>query len=333
MRAMVKRTPRPVNLAQPRPAMPLLKEQALIWASLGGLALLLYLTGLENALARALYNPESPLAWTLRQYGALPGGILAGIALLALFIPNFWAKRPLLYQSCAVLVITAVLGCGLINQVAIQELANRPRPRETILAAPNFVLPAEFSGNSMPSGHAAMGFALAAPFFVLRRKRPQYAKIALVTGLGLGTIVGLGRMMLGAHFVSDVLIAAAIALSTASLASYLVQGWPRIPRRYIATAALIGTLAVVLGNHFNLNLSKPLPDPFRRIDLPCEVKAIYHPTYTVPTLQVQLSGYGAPVSQLKLVEDHGVIHLRKHWGLYHGLSCFARLNMPIGPYE
>lgn len=330
---MVKRASRPVNNPVPTEMTTLLHEQALIWGIFGGLALLLYVTGIENTLAITIYAPENSISWWLRQYGALPGGILAIIALLALFIPNLWQSRTLLYRSAAALVISAVLGAGLINQVVIQELADRHRPRETILATSTITPAAEFSGNSMPSGHAAMGFVLAAPFFVLRRKKPDLANISLATGLTVGTVVGLGRMMLGAHFASDILIAGAIALSTASLAAYFLYHWPRIPRRYIALAALMGGLAVILGNHFKLTLNMPLPEPFRRIEIPCDVKAVYNARYTIPTLQVELSGYGAPVSQLKLINRHNVIRLQKYYGLYHGLTCAARLNLPIGPYE
>lgn len=330
---MVKRAPRPVNNPAAADSITLPQEQALIWIIFGGLALLLYATSMENALARSLYNPESSIAWVLRQYGALPGGIAAAVGLILLLLPNLWQTKALFYRSCAALVVAAVLGCGLINQVLIQELANRPRPRETVLAAPTNVLPAEFTGNSMPSGHAAMGFVLAAPFFVLRRKKPKIAYIFLATGITAGAAVGLGRMILGAHFASDILIAGAIALSTASLAAHILELWPRIPRRYIAASALAGTLAVVLGNHFTLNLTIPLPEPFRRIEIPCEVKAVYNANYTIPTLQVALSGYGAPVSQLKLINHREVIHLQRHFGLYHGLTCSARLNLPIGPYE
>jgi membrane-associated PAP2 superfamily phosphatase len=330
---MVKRAPRPVNNPAPADSNLLLQEQALIWLTFGGLAALLYATGAENTLARALYFPENAISWFLRQYGALPGGVLAFLALLALFLPNLWNAKTLLYRSCATLVIAAVIGCGLINQVMIQEVADRARPRETILAAPSYTPPAEFTGNSMPSGHAAMGFVLAAPFFVLRRKKPGQARAFLAAGLAAGGIVGVGRIMLGAHFASDILIAGAIALSTASLAAFALGRWPRIPRRYIAAVALAAALGVMLGNHFKLKLEMPLPQPFRQISLPCDVKAVYHSSYAVPTLEVALRGYGAPVSQLKLVNRHGIIRLQKHYGLYHGLSCAARLNLPIGPYE
>ncbi|MBI1309200.1 MAG: phosphatase PAP2 family protein [Proteobacteria bacterium] len=333
MAAMVKPRPRAVNRPAALHGTTLLVEQALIWLPLGLLALIIYLSGLDTTLAHTFYAPESTWAWALRQSGAWPVGLLAALALGALFIPRLWSQYPLVYQTCAVLVLTAVLGAGLLNQVIIQDLADRPRPRETVLIDPNHTPPAEFSGNSMPSGHAGMGYVLAAPFFVLRRKKRAYAAAALGVGLTAGTVLGLSRMVLGAHFASDVIIAAAVVLSTASLTAWGLRRWPRLPRRYLAAAMALALVVVVLANHFTVTLTRQFPQPFRHVDLPCAVNAVYSAGVTVPTLEVTVQGYGAPISQLRLNETNGIVSIYRRSGLYHGLTCSARLNLPVGPYE
>lgn len=322
----------------PSPVKPfsLKHEQITIWLLFGGLALLLWATNLDNLLAQTTYHPDlshtaNRLAKLFRTYSTLPAAILALFSLIAMFWPALWRKRPTLYQTAAVMVLTSVLGVGLVNQIVIKQLADRPRPHEVLLASPqNTLNPASdgFRGNSMPSGHAAMGFVLAAPFFPLRRTHRKLAITFLGTGLTMGFIIGLSRMALGAHFATDVLIAAAIALSTASLFTLLMQKIRRIPTLLIASGMLIAALAVILGNKFtNLTLTLEVPQPFTRINLPCSIQAS-PAAVSVPTLTVNLSGYGAPLSLLKLTNHNNTVSLQKHFGLYHNLTCTAQLALP-----
>lgn len=57
-------------------------------------------------------------------------------------------------------------------------------------------------GRCWPGGHASAGFSLLALFFVLRDRRPRTARYALAFALGLGTLLSVGRVMQGAHFMS-----------------------------------------------------------------------------------------------------------------------------------
>ncbi|KIQ06602.1 MULTISPECIES: phosphatase PAP2 family protein [Pseudomonas] len=57
-------------------------------------------------------------------------------------------------------------------------------------------------GRCWPGGHASAGFSLLALFFALRDRRPRLAKWALAFALALGTVLSLGRMLQGAHFLS-----------------------------------------------------------------------------------------------------------------------------------
>jgi membrane-associated PAP2 superfamily phosphatase len=57
-------------------------------------------------------------------------------------------------------------------------------------------------GQCWPGGHASAGFSFLAFFFIFRDKNAAKAKKALVFALALGSILGFGRMLQGAHFLS-----------------------------------------------------------------------------------------------------------------------------------
>lgn len=57
-------------------------------------------------------------------------------------------------------------------------------------------------GRCWPGGHASAGFSLFALYFALRDRRPRLARWALGMALTLGTVLSLGRMLQGAHFLS-----------------------------------------------------------------------------------------------------------------------------------
>ncbi len=311
------------------------RDQLIIWALFGGVAAVGYITGLENWLAEVLYQPNihtkiGAIAWALRQWGAaLPGYVAVG-CLLALFWPRLWHSKPLIYYACAVIAFSALLGTGLLNQVVLQEMADRHRPRETLLVGlQSAQLPAELTGNSMPSGHAGIAFCLAAPFFVWRQRRPRWAKAALVVGVVSGLGVGLGRMILGAHYLSDVLVAGAIALSSASLLALPVLRMRRpFPPLLLLAGCAVAAVSVVLGNHFRLTLNATLPTPFPPLNLPCVAVGTPTPPGGVAgVLTVQLTGYGAPVSGLQLAVRPEGVSLQRGWGAFHSLSCTASITL------
>lgn len=57
-------------------------------------------------------------------------------------------------------------------------------------------------GLCWPGGHAATGFCLFGLFFMLRDRKPRLARVAFVMALVAGSVLGVGRMMQGAHFLS-----------------------------------------------------------------------------------------------------------------------------------
>ncbi|MFZ2586885.1 MAG: phosphatase PAP2 family protein [Alphaproteobacteria bacterium] len=307
---------------------PMLHETLIISAAVGACALLAYATGLDAALARLLYTPTSPWAAFLREYGALSTGIGAWLCLLGLLLPRAATRWPSVYKAMAVVVLTAVLGAGLLNQIVVKDLAQRPRPRDGVLAeqvAPQ----TELHGKSMPSGHAGMAYVLAAPYFALRTRKPKAAKGFLLVGLVWGSVVGVARMVAGAHFLSDVLVAALITLATARVAAGVMDNAPPIPRKaLLAGMVLIGAL-FVLGNKFTVDVTYMATTPWHSLNLPCTLQGRPEAGITTPTLQVRVTGYGAPTSQLRLRDDNGVLQLETRYGLYHSLACTGEVVLPM----
>ncbi len=111
----------------------------------------------------------------------ITGGVLA------------WRRR---WPELAVLIVASLI--ILIGVPAIKEAVDRPRPAGGLVEA---------SGSSYPSGHAAHSVFYAwLALTVALRVRPAWRYGTLLIGLGLGltVVVGLSRVYLGVHYVSDV---------------------------------------------------------------------------------------------------------------------------------
>jgi hypothetical protein len=73
-----------------------------------------------------------------------------------------------------------------------------------------------------------VGYLYAAGWWVWRRRRPSLAVGSLAAGTVVGTLLGIGRMAAGGHFLSDVAWSGLIALSVAHVVYYYLL---RIPAR------------------------------------------------------------------------------------------------------
>ncbi len=77
-------------------------------------------------------------------------------------------------------------------------------------------------GQCFPGGHASGGFALMAFYFVWYRHHPQRAFAVLAAGFLYGFILGAGRLLQGAHFLSHNLWAAVVVWLVALLLYRLI---------------------------------------------------------------------------------------------------------------
>jgi membrane-associated PAP2 superfamily phosphatase len=191
---------------------------------------------LDVRVARHFYVPgegwpvgAQPLWKFLKSYGVVPAWILATGA-LGVWIASFFRTRlRRMRREAMYLVFVMVIGPGVLVNDVFKEQWGRPRPRDLVefggqrdYVAPLIKSPREHGG-SFASGHAATGFYLVAPYFLLRRRWPARAAAVLATGLVYGFLVGYARIAQGAHFLSDVIWALGIVYFTAVSLFYLLR--------------------------------------------------------------------------------------------------------------
>jgi membrane-associated phospholipid phosphatase len=116
---------------------------------------------------------------------------------------------------------------AIINPLLFVQLVKlfwgRVRFRDLLVGYSNFTpwfIPQGITGNfSFPSGHTAMGWIFL-PLLIIVRKREWKDPVKILTVilvLGWGSFVGLSRIVVGAHYASDVLFATGTAAVTALL--------------------------------------------------------------------------------------------------------------------
>lgn len=258
-----------------RPRRELLLELALPLAVLAALTAVFWLTRLDLAAADAFRTPccswpmaERPFWRFLYLYGIFLGVALAAAAVVALPLAYWYPRRLGRWRRPALfLILAALLGPGLVVNVAFKDHYGRPRPREVQELGgvqrflPVWVPGADREAKSFPCGHCAMGFYVATPYLVLRRRRRGLALGFAAAGLVSGGLLGVARMMAGGHFLSDVIWSAgmvwlvalalhrALRVDAALAAPAAPGGEARDPRKArLATAAAGGGLALLLAS-------------------------------------------------------------------------------------
>jgi membrane-associated PAP2 superfamily phosphatase len=158
----------------------------------------------------------------LYQFGTLPGLVLTLVCLVVFFAGFFKARLRACQKPMLVVVLTAVLGAGLLVNGILKPHFNRPRPREVKQFGGQweYCMPCAFGsfgkGNSFPCGHCTMGFLFVALAFCAPRNR-FIAVGGVAGGLLYGTLMGLTRAVQGAHFATDALWSLGVILVVALL--------------------------------------------------------------------------------------------------------------------
>lgn len=186
----------------------------------------------DRAIARAFYRLEADHHWPLSQqapwkwmnrYAGIGAAAMA-LSALALLIRSYVtgkSRRTRIHLVYLLLVIA--LGPGIAVNAVMKELWGRPRPRQVVeyggwLTYRSILQPDKPGrGKSFPCGHCSAGFAVVALYFIARRKHPGWAAGAIALTLVSGGAMSAARVMSGAHFASDALMAGAIV--------FLVAGW------------------------------------------------------------------------------------------------------------
>ena len=136
---------------------------------------------------------------------------VAGAVLLALLVAGLFRavrSRGLDPRIPAVLLLTLVIGPGLVVNALFKDNWGRARPSQIVefggdkRFTPAFAISDQCERNcAFVAGHPSVLFALFAGALMLRRRR----RAAVATIAVLGALAGLGRIMQGGHFLSDVI--------------------------------------------------------------------------------------------------------------------------------
>ena len=224
------------TLAGPRePRHPWRRETLLLLALAVVITVLFAFSPLDIDAARVFYRSNAVDHWPLARrmpwsllYGAAPW-ITASLVLIGLvaLAAGILRDRRTWRLHAVFLLLSVVVGPGLLINTVFKDHWSRPRPREIVafggplqyVPAP---LPGREAGASFPCGHCSVGFLYGAGWWIWKRRRPAWARTSLAIGILAGVALGAGRMAAGGHFASDVVWSALLAYGVCHILYYHV---------------------------------------------------------------------------------------------------------------
>lgn len=192
-------------------------------------------TGFDRWLTDACFDPaiqNFPLRkhWLTEDVVHKAGknaAIGVGVVAIGLLIASRW-KRALVSWRRGLVYFVACMAIGPLISSGWKDVSHKRCPWDLAVyggfAASDQILdddPPQHRRGCFPCGQASAGFSLAAGYFALRGRRRRAARFALVFGLSYGTLLGIGRILQGAHFASHV-VATAVVCWSVSLVLYEV---------------------------------------------------------------------------------------------------------------
>ena len=146
-------------------------------------------------------------------------GVVMIVAVIIFLIFTFNKDWNDYKKIATIILILAIINPLIFVQIS-KILCGRVRFRDLASDYSNYTpwfLPPGLSGNkSFPSGHTAMGWMLLPLLIIVkdRELKDPYRIIITVLVIGWGFFVGLSRVVIGAHFLSDILFSTGVAAVT-----------------------------------------------------------------------------------------------------------------------
>jgi len=217
------------------------KGLGMLAATLGGLLIISWIFShwdLDRTIAARFYSSESgwflketnPWHWLYR-YGTIPGIAFTLAALVGSVITRFRMPDSGWHRYFLLVVLTSILGAGLIVNGILKPYWGRPRPNQIRELGGQYQYRNALSpgipgkGKSFPSGHATMGFIFVSLIYFHRKSR-VVAWIGGIGGMVYGTLISITRVVQGAHFVTDCIWSLGIIWMVASAMYYFVLKIP-----------------------------------------------------------------------------------------------------------
>lgn len=150
-----------------------------------------------------------------------------GLVILARFyvLRSFDYK---LYRKPLYILIACLIGPGIVVNSLIKEYSHRPRPIQTSIFdgdqsyAPAFNFQGTCPGNcSFVSGHASVGFVFFAFSFISRTIKKRLFFLYFASFLGM--FFGLGRIIQGAHYLSDIVFSGVFVYITCYVLAKIIK--------------------------------------------------------------------------------------------------------------
>lgn len=194
-------------------------------------------TELDLVICRQFFDGDSqtwPMfhdqPWIFLFYYGVYLPLFVGIAGAALAVIGPWYPKTRRFTKAGVFLgLSILLGPGLIINGVLKPTWGRPRPTNCIefggdrAYQPLGIYQGEAVDRSFPSGHASIGFFLAVPALLLIHRHRRWAMAIFAMGITYGGVMGLGRVVQGRHFPSDIIWSLAITYFSALLLLYLLK--------------------------------------------------------------------------------------------------------------
>ena len=255
--------------------------------------ILLFLTlvishfNLDIKVQKLFYQPDSDSGWYLKNhpfwqfgyhYGTLPAILLTFGALIAFILSWIKPKLKNLRRYFLLIILTLIIGPGLLVNAMFKDHWGRPRPRQVQEFGGNWEFKEIWErgtpgkGKSFPCGHCSMGFFFITLYYCFKRKHKVLAYASFAFSIALGMFIGFARISQGGHFLSDVVWSWGLTFLTATALYYFVLKIPEKDsgsttepasrdailmsrkKRALITAAIILSIAIMI---FTFLFSKP----------------------------------------------------------------------------
>ncbi len=306
---------------------------ALIVAALTILTAIFIAYDLDLQITAFFYTPEGewllvekqPWKW-LYKYGTIPGLLFTVGGAVVLFLTYI---RPQLYswrRYIMVLVLTSIVGGGIIVNGILKDYWGRTRPRQIqefggrweYLNVTQPGIPGK--GKSFPCGHCTISYVFVSMIFLYQKSR-WLAWTGAAVGLLYGGLMSIARVGQGGHFPTDTYWALGVVLLTSTLLYYFIlhppnhTTYPTTPPSIkkilgisIGTFFLIGIMILLFltrrpvfeDHQHGLSLKADTREIHLQTNLDREVIKIIPSGQEIGTIRTLVRGFGWPEAHHKL---------------------------------